>query len=259
MLATGDGAHKVENTSGQASLDGQGGTETSIATYNLTMPTSDGAHKVKKTSGQASLDGQGGTEPSIATYLTMSTGDGAHKVKNTSHQVSLDGQGGTEPSISTYNLTMPTGDGAHKVKNTSGQASLDGQGGTEPSIVTYDLARLHDDNGEAVSKTSFEESDSSLGRIDLFTILPPHTVASLKDHLVRVEGALGHDIQLLENKGGEVALNDGDAIALLTDNLQGSKEEPIVFTYARNVSDKMMALGSPSFSKHLTAKSYWGE
>jgi len=33
---------------------------TSIATYDLTMSTGDGAHKA---SGEASLDGQGGTEP----------------------------------------------------------------------------------------------------------------------------------------------------------------------------------------------------
>jgi len=36
---------------------------TSIATYNLMMPTGEGVHKVENTAGQASLDGQGGTEP----------------------------------------------------------------------------------------------------------------------------------------------------------------------------------------------------
>jgi len=52
--------------------------------------------------------------------------------------------------------------------------------------------RLYDDDGEAVSKTSFDESDSYLGCIDTFTIPPPHTVASLKDCLVHVEGVSGH-------------------------------------------------------------------
>ena len=32
-------------------------------TYNLKMPTGEGAHKVENIAGQASLDGQGGTEP----------------------------------------------------------------------------------------------------------------------------------------------------------------------------------------------------
>ena len=120
--------------------------------------------------------------------------------------------------------------------------------------------RLYDDDGEAVSKTSFDESDSSLGRIDIFATPPPHTVASLKDCLIHIEGVLGHDVQLLENEDGEVSLNDGDAIALLTGNCPGSKEgQPIVFTYARNASDKTTALGSPSFSKHLRAITGWRE
>ena len=120
--------------------------------------------------------------------------------------------------------------------------------------------RLYDDDIEAVSKTSFDESDSSLGRIDTFTVPPPHTVASLKDCLVHVEGVPGHDVQLLENEDGEVILNDGDVIALLSDNFPGSKEDqPIVLTYARNASDKTTAPESLSFSKHLTATSSWGE
>ena len=120
--------------------------------------------------------------------------------------------------------------------------------------------RLYDDDIEAVSKSSFDESDSSLGRIDTFTIPPPHTVASLKDCLVQVEEVSGHGVQLLENEDGEVTLNDGDAIALLSDNFPGSKEDqPIVFTYARNASDKTTAPESPSFSKRLTATSSWRE
>jgi len=120
--------------------------------------------------------------------------------------------------------------------------------------------RLYDDDGEALSKMSFDENDSSLGRIDIFTIPPPHTVASLKNRLVRVEWVSGHDVQLLENDDGEVTLNDGNAIALLTDNFPGSRKgQPIVFTYARNPSDKTTAPESPSFSKCLTANQYWSE
>ena len=120
--------------------------------------------------------------------------------------------------------------------------------------------RIYDDDGEAVSKTSFEESDSSLGRIDIFTIPPPRLVASLKDCLIHVEGVSGHDVQLLENDDGEVTLNDGAAIALLIDNCLGSKEgQPIVFTYSQNASDKTTALKGPSFSNYLTVKQNSGE
>jgi hypothetical protein len=117
--------------------------------------------------------------------------------------------------------------------------------------------RFYDDDSEAVSKTSFDESDSSLGRIDIFTMPPPHTVASLKNRLVHVEGVSGNDVQLLENEDGEVTLNDGDDIALLTDDFPGSKEDlPIVFTYTKN---KTTAPEIPSFPKRLTARGNWGE
>ena len=120
--------------------------------------------------------------------------------------------------------------------------------------------RLYDDDGEAVSKALFDEGDSSLGRIDIFTIPPPHTVASLKGRLAHVEGVSGNGVQLLENEDGEVTLNDGDAIALLTDDFPGSNEDqPIVFTYTRNAPDKTTAPQIPSFSKRLTATTYWGE
>ena len=99
-----------------------------------------------------------------------------------------------------------------------------------------------------------------MGRLDIFTIPPPHTVASLKDRLVHIEGVSGNDVQLLENEDGEVSLNDDDAIALLTDNFPGSTEDqPIVFTYTRNGPDKTTAPGNPSYSKRLTARSGWGE
>ena len=120
--------------------------------------------------------------------------------------------------------------------------------------------RLYDVDGEAVSKTLFDENDSSLGRIDIFTTPPPHTVASLKDCLIHVEGVSGGKVQLLENEDGEVTLNDGDAIALFTDDFPGSKEDqPIVFTYTRSAPDKTTALGSPSVSKRLTATGDWRE
>jgi len=67
-------------------------------------------------------------------------------------------------------------------------------------------------------------------KFDPFIIPPPHKVASLRDCLVYVEGVSGHDVQLLENEDEEVILNDGNAIALLTDNFPGPKEaKPIMF------------------------------
>ena len=99
-----------------------------------------------------------------------------------------------------------------------------------------------------------------MGRIDVVTVPPPHTVASLKYRLVHVEGVSGNNIQLLENEDGEVTLDDGDAIALLTDDFPGSNEDQaIVFTYTRNAPDKTTAPEIPSFSKCLTSKVNWRE
>ena len=120
--------------------------------------------------------------------------------------------------------------------------------------------RLYDDDGEIVSKTSFDENDSSLGRIDIFTTPPPHTVAFLKDCLILVEGVSGGKVQLLENEDGDVTLNDDDAIALFTDDFPGSKkDQPIVFTYTRNAPHKTTTPEVPSFSKRLTATDNWCE
>ena len=99
-----------------------------------------------------------------------------------------------------------------------------------------------------------------MGRIDIVTIPPPHTVTSLKDRLVHVEGVSGHGVQLLENEDGEVTLNAGDAIALLTDIFPGSTEDqPIVFTYTRKAPDITTAPEIPPFSKLLTCTYTWGE
>ena len=92
-----------------------------------------------------------------------------------------------------------------------------------------------------------------MGRIDTFTIPPPHTVAS--PEYCRVSG---HDVQLLEN---EITMNDSDAIAPLTGDFPDSKEDqPIVFVYARKTFDSTTkAVESSSLSKRLTVNTNWGE
>ena len=56
-------------------------------------------------------------------------------------------------------------------------------------------------------------------------------------------------------------MNDSDAIASLTDDIPGSKEDqPIVFAYARKTFDSTTkAVESSSFSKRLTVNINWGE
>ena len=96
-----------------------------------------------------------------------------------------------------------------------------------------------------------------MGRIGTFTIPPPHTVAPLKYCLVHADRSR---CSVARTRGGELTMNDSDAIAPLTGHIPGSKEDQtIVFTYARKLSDGTTEPESPSFSKRLAAISSLSE
>ncbi|EDR00746.1 uncharacterized protein LACBIDRAFT_333832 [Laccaria bicolor S238N-H82] len=288
-MPTGDGAHKFENITGQASLDGQGGTEPPSQTISASEhrniyyrlytkggplesnnPIFSNDRSISRISSKSvrpprtatslkryicKIEGVEGPEKS-ALYLSQSE----KKPVDDSARLALRGDSGPGSSeVDPVVLVVDKGAAKKRPRAASHAGSNE--------LPTWKIERcygalyyrFYDDDGEAVSKTSFDESDSSLGHVDIFIIPPPHTVASLKECLIHVEGVLGHDIQLLENEDGEVTLNDGNVIALLTDNCPGSKEgQPIVFTYSRKGSDKTTAPETrPSFSKCLTAKHDW--
>jgi len=92
--------------------------------------------------------------------------------------------------------------------------------------------RVYDDDGGAVSKTSFDENDPSLGRVNTLSIPPPHTVSSLKNHIIQSEDLSGQNFQLFEDEGSDSAMNDSDALTLFSDTLPGFIEDrPIAITY----------------------------
>ena len=129
--------------------------------------------------------------------------------------------------------------------------------------------RVYEENGEVVSKTSFDENDSSLGRINILSIPPPHSVASLKSRLSKAEGASGRSCQLFEDEGGEITMKDDDIITSLTNSYPGaSEEEPIAVVYSKPkettsqpkapVSRPTAAVSPPAppgFSKRIEATS----
>ena len=91
---------------------------------------------------------------------------------------------------------------------------------------------IYDEQGETVSKTSFDQNTPSLGRVNTLAIPPPHTLASLKNHLIKSENILVRDVQIFEDEDGESPMNDTDTIALLSDSFPGCMEEqPIAVTY----------------------------
>ena len=92
--------------------------------------------------------------------------------------------------------------------------------------------RVYDDDIGAVSKTSFDENDPCLGRVSTLSVPPPHTVSSLKNLIVMSEGISGHNVQLFEDEGSESAMNDSDALTLLSDTFPGYTEDrSIAITY----------------------------
>ena len=79
---------------------------------------------------------------------------------------------------------------------------------------------------------SFNKDDTSLGHIKALSVLPPHTVASLKSCITKSEGVSAHDLQVFDDGTGEITMKDEDIIALLADTYPGDVEEqPMAIVY----------------------------
>jgi len=93
--------------------------------------------------------------------------------------------------------------------------------------------------GDKKAKTSFDESDISLGRINTLLIAPPHTAASLKACIAKVEGlvtpghALYKDMELFQGVNSDAAMSDTDVISFLGDTYPGNDEgDPVALVNA---------------------------
>jgi hypothetical protein len=92
--------------------------------------------------------------------------------------------------------------------------------------------RVYDTDGEIASKTSYDENNPFLGRINTLYVPPPHTVSSLKNFIIKSEDISGHSVQLFEDERGESAMNNSNALTLLSDKFPGCIEDrPILITY----------------------------
>ncbi|EDR15485.1 uncharacterized protein LACBIDRAFT_321352 [Laccaria bicolor S238N-H82] len=88
------------------------------------------------------------------------------------------------------------------------------EGDSDERYVYY---RVYNDDGETVPKTSFGEHNPSLGRVNILSVPPPYTVSSLKNRIIQAEDVSGHNFQLFEDEGSQSAMNDSDALTLLSD------------------------------------------
>ncbi|EDR02820.1 uncharacterized protein LACBIDRAFT_332125 [Laccaria bicolor S238N-H82] len=92
--------------------------------------------------------------------------------------------------------------------------------------------RIYDQGGQAVSNTAFHEDDTSLGRLEVLSVAPPQTVASLKRRIIKVEGIVNHDCELFGDESGETTMNDDDTISFSADSYPCiSEDEPIAVVY----------------------------
>ena len=109
--------------------------------------------------------------------------------------------------------------------------------------------RVFDNNGEATSKTSFDETDTALGRIDVLSIPPPYSVASLKRRLIKAEEISDPNPQLFEDEDSKAAMDDGDALTLCTKSYLGIiEDEPIAIVYK---AQNMVTISLPPSANSL--------
>lgn len=77
----------------------------------------------------------------------------------------------------------------------------------ETIVVHY---RLYSEEGALVSKTSFKEDDPSLGRVNILSIRPPHTVWSLRKRIAMVEDLDPSGLQILADIFSETAVDNAN-------------------------------------------------
>ena len=83
------------------------------------------------------------------------------------------------------------------------------------------------------SKAAFDESDTSLGRIDTLSIAPPRTVSFLKYRIMKVEGIVDQKIQLFEDTDGEVLMRDDGYPPFYAETFPGCVEDnPLAVVYS---------------------------
>ena len=124
---------------------------------------------------------------------------------------------------------------------------------TDYYLVYY---RVYRKQGAIVSKTSFDPDDNFLGRIDKFSIAPPHNVSSLKSRIAKVEGGITKKIRIFKDTDGEVLMREFDAVPLLAEVYPGCTVENPIAVICGEEEDTRWPLGvvwDPTFTKPFRA------
>jgi len=122
--------------------------------------------------------------------------------------------------------------GAHRPE----AALLPPQEGSTPFKLQFLYYRIYTEDGATISKQPADSSgDLSLGRIDIDTIAPPHTITSIKLRIARAE-QLGKasNAKLFTNMSSESPM-DATRVSILNNDRPGSVDNPMVYVYSSSV------------------------
>ena len=97
-------------------------------------------------------------------------------------------------------------------------------------------------------------TDTSLGRINVFSIPLPHNGTSLKARISKAEKVLAENVKLFKDNSGENTLNDNDDVDFLSDTYPGVVVDDPVAVVCRPQKPKPASEPTPyGFSKRLRA------
>jgi hypothetical protein len=94
--------------------------------------------------------------------------------------------------------------------------------------------RIYTEDGAIISKQPADSSgDLSLGRIDLDTIVPPHTIASIKLRIAKAEQlGIASGAKLFTNMLSESPMDATRVLILTSDHPGSNAENPIVYVHS---------------------------
>ncbi|EDQ99230.1 uncharacterized protein LACBIDRAFT_296005 [Laccaria bicolor S238N-H82] len=96
----------------------------------------------------------------------------------------------------------------------------------------YVYYRVYGEESEVNTKAAFNESDTTLGRIDTLSIAPPCTVGSLKSRVMKVEGIADQEIRLFKDTDSEVQMKDTGRALSFAETFPGCVEDdPLAVVY----------------------------
>lgn len=124
---------------------------------------------------------------------------------------------------------------------------------TDCYLVYY---RVYRTQGAIVSKNSFDPDDHCLGRIDKFSLAPPHNVSSLKSQIAKAEGGITKKIRIFKDTDGEVLMREFIFVPLLAEVYPGCTVENHIGVICGEEEDarwSFRVVWDPTFTKPFKA------